>query len=225
MNLFNRLSLEEESSSKAKETEIVVYAKINNFEGLKEAQSVEEHLQYEAAFQNKGRSRVRRVTKGDEVTYLFTMKIPTEEDDLFSTMEYTIEVDVDFFNGYGLIADRKQHKTRYVFTSQKVDMTLASDHAEADVNLPQVKYEVDVYQNDQGETVDWCKIDIEIDGLLDHVADQLPETGIGKLKLKVSHLPFEPTESILMTNATEDQQAFVKQLWDNHFLLGSTPTE
>ena len=225
MKLLDRLSLEDDQPTKAKETEIVVYSKINHFDGLEEAQSIEHHLQYETRFENKGRSRVRRVTKGDQVSYFFTMKIPTDDAGLFSTTEYTVEVDVDFFEGFGAIATRKIDKTRYVFTSQKVDMTLASENTEANVNLPHVKYEIDVFNNDQGNPVDWCKIDIEIDGLLDHLSAELPEAGIGKLKLKVSHLPFKPTNSILMTNASEEQQAFVKQLWDTQFLLGGNTTE
>ena len=60
----------------------------------------------------------------------------------------------------------------------------------------------------------WCKIDLEIDDLLAHQGEHGEDTPIN-LKLRLSRLPFKPTEAFLAKEATPEQQAIVDDLWGN----------
>lgn len=212
------LSMESDNESvKAIETEVVIYATIGNPEGLNEAASKEEHVQLEAKFTKEGgRSRVRKVIKDDDTDYIYTIKFKQKEesDQASASVEHNVEVDADFFEAFKAVSERALKKTRYTFNSESVTLKLQNGEEEQDIEIPNVQYEVDVYTKADGSISDWCKIDIEVDNIINYIAKHHKDLEGWKLKVKVSHLPFNPSECILGSEAnTEDNEKKVDDIW------------
>lgn len=219
INLLDFLALEEVNNTVVKkETEYVVYAKIGNPEGLKSAVSKEHHLQIEAALKSGAKTRVRATTKNNETKYEYTLKIKTknEEGNEFNK-EYNLEVDQTFMLAYKEAADKYVDKIRYKFTSESVIMKAVIDGNLTELSIPNVEYEVDVYKNKEGKYSEWCKIDIEVDNILNFINSHHKNISDIKLVIKISHLPFEPRDAILVANATDEQHKFLSNLWDTEF--------
>lgn len=214
MKKFTQLALEDTESVENNETEVIIYAEITDFEGLKEATRIEGHYQLNGEFSNGTRCRVRATTKGDEVNYTFTYKVPTsQQKGLEANKEYNIEVDKDFFSGFKAVADQAVNKTRYIFNSEKVELAFYIGEEKRIIEIPNIEYEVDVYYSKDNAVIAWCKIDVEVDGILDHISAKFPELEAIKLTIKISHLPFKPINPILTLSANDEQQKFIDQLW------------
>lgn len=216
--LFTTIALEEDTakSSTVTETEIVVFAKIGEPARLAEAQSKEEHIQLEGRFETGVPARVRKISKEGNVEYIFTMKTPSSVDgvsNITANKEYSINVTEDFFNGFMLAATRKLVKTRYTFNSTNVELTFIEGSQERSIVIPNVVYEVDVYTKEDGKIAQWCKIDIEVDTILDYINKNHKELKDLKLIAKISHLPFAPKTPILTTNATDEQRITIDEIW------------
>ena len=238
-----QIASESNQATQSQETEIIVYCKIKNFDGLQKASKIETHEQLESEFKNGVRCRVRHTAKASvvatEVTeegsqsnelnadsYCFTFKLKTGSKEGFeSNKEYSVEVDQDFFEGFRSIAEQRLLKTRYEFASDTITLTYADGDEKHTIEIPDIKYEVDVYFDKNGVVCEWCKIDIEVDAILDYLAQHHPDLQNIKLNVKISHLPFEPSDTILTLSATEDQQAFVDSLWKDHFRLPPNAVE
>lgn len=205
------------------ETEIVVYARIGDFDGLQKATRVELHEQMETSFKNDVRCRVRSTSvksEDDAIQYTFTFKIPTATEDGFeANEEVTTTIDNDFFEGFRRVAEHRLVKTRYEFGSDKIELIYGQEDDKHIIEIPDIKYEIDVYTNPQGEVCEWCKIDIEVDNIINYLAQHHPELENIKLNVKISHLPFEPLEAILSSSMNEEQKAFVDTLWKEQFRL------
>lgn len=200
------------------ETEVVVYAKIGNFQGFQKASNAMSHVQVEGSFKSGARCRVRKIIEGDVVSHELTMKIKSQAGGIVeANEEYTTPINADFFEAFRKVAEKSVVKNRYVFLSEKVELKFDQDGQVQTVVVPNIKYEVDVYQKKDGQPSEWCKIDVEIDSVLKFLNENHPELKGMTLKIKVSHLPFEPSGSILVSAATEEQHAFMSDLWDNEF--------
>lgn len=219
-NLFKILALEESNNTVVKkETEYVIYAKIGNAEGLKSAISTEHHLQIEAMLKSGAKTRVRATTKDNITSYEYTLKLKhkeNEEGNEFNN-EYNIQVDQTFLLAYQKAADKYVDKNRYKFKSEQVRMKAIIDDKPMEIDIPNIEYEVDVYKRKDGTFSQWCKIDIEVDNILNFIKANYPYIKDIRLNVKISHLPFEPTEAILVANATEEQHKFLSNLWDTEF--------
>lgn len=220
MRLIKHITALEEhtpESVKSIETEIVVYAKVGDFDGLEKTSTKQHHEQLETKFSNGQRCRMRRV---NDKECLFTIKIPvSDEEGIEAHEEVTTQVDQDFYEGFRQIAEHRLLKTRYTFFSETIRLTYGEGEDKQVIEIPDVKYEVDVYFNQQGEVCEWCKIDIEVDVILNYLNEHHPDLEQIKLNVKLSHLPFEPQEAILSTSMTEEQKDFVDQLWKEQFRL------
>lgn len=206
------------SSSKSQETEIAVYAKITNPAGLDEAAEVEDQIQIEASFRTGHRIRIRKTIKADKTSIEQTIKVKNENAGLKGSVEYSIPVTEDYLEGFKLCAEKMLIKRRYVFYSNEVTLSQENENNEVlEHKLPNVKYEVDVYKRPDGEFSQWCKIDVELDSILNYIKSN--NLNVGKLRLNVSvkHLPFRPTEPILNQEATPEQHKFMGSLWENEF--------
>lgn len=219
--ILERLALEEKvETSEKMETEVIVYAKIDNFEGLHGADNTEEQFQLQGEFSNGIRCRVRRVTIDEQAKYYFTYKLPTQnKEGLEANIEHTAEVDKDFFDGFKSVAKTAVNKTRYKFDSRSVTMTINVDGEDKVIVLPNIQYEVDVYRDRNGEYIDWCKIDVEVDVILNFIKSNYPEYESMRLSVKTNHLPFQPVTPIMAQSANEEQRAFIDSLWDEKFNL------
>ena len=83
-----------------------------------------------------------------------------------------------------------------------------------EIEIQNIKYEVDIFRTETGERSRWCKIDVEIDSLLDF----LDRKGISfddvEMVVKVTHLPFKPEQCFLHSDGNEQHDQSVKKFWD-----------
>lgn len=205
------LVLAMEEAKQKHELEAVIYAKITNFDGLKEALYVEKHVQLEARLQSGDKCRVRKITRDNVDKYEYTVKKKTAGQGIGSSnMEYTAVVDKDFYEVFRHACDQYFIKTRYVFKPGSVTLTLGDKVAK----LNTVIYEVDVYETLDG-ACEWCKIDVELNGIF----SELEQQGFGQvdglnLKLKVSNLPLGLEGAYLQGQETKEQKAFTEELFN-----------
>lgn len=203
--------------NKVTEKEIVIYAKIGNMAGLEEATRNEKQYQVERMLDTGVTSRVRKTTKEDQETYEFTIKHKNVDDNMQSSNEYTITADESFLKGYEKIADRYMDKVRYIYSSSNVILNTNINGEDISINIPNIDYEVDTYIKPDGIYSEWCKIDVEIDKILSYVDVRYPDITDLNFVIKISHLPFKPTNAILVSTATEEQKQFISDLWTNEF--------
>lgn len=208
--------------SNQEENEIAIFAKIGNLDGLKDAISVEKQIQVTAKLGLEDNfCRVRRSVLNNEVKYVYTFKIKNRSqlDSVTSKRENNVNVNEDFFNDFKLVADKLQDKVRYVFHSDKITLSYRENEEDKVINVPDLKYEVDVFMKADGALSEWCKIDIEVDQLMQFVDHNYPELKNVKLNIKVSHLPFEPTETFLKVDSDAAIMSRINDLYENHFTI------
>lgn len=200
------------------ETEMYFMVKLADMSGLEEADMIETHVQVEARFTTGNKSRVRKVSSvkggpaeaGDR--FVFTIKSPNKEDDTQaakSSIETNLEVDQNFFDAFGKVANQAFTKKRYYFTDR-------SSKAESiDLVLPPVCYEIDVFLDKDENPIEWVKIDIELDDLKKALAEKGIEFNQIKQRIDFSALPIKVLEVIPMVNPSPEQKAFVDDLYKN----------
>jgi hypothetical protein len=208
---------EEPGVGAKREDEIVIYAKVNDFTGLKKASSKESHEQWEvkAPF---GKTRIRKTTVGDlEPTYKQAIKRRDDFVGIMGGTELEIPSDQSAFEAFKAISDSGMIKDRYIFTPTKIAAG-GSDGQNllSDVDL---KYEVDVYPDGHGGYHQWCKIDIEVNDLLDKIAAVQGPGKKVKLKFAISGLPFKPTEMILGSSEKLEDKEKIDLLYKEIFQL------
>lgn len=196
----------------SKETELVIFCKIGDFNGLKEASYVEEQEQIEMFVPQKGRMRVRKTTDAEGTRFEACIKsIKKKEGGTQTCDEVETPVTSQYMEAFRKVADSLQIKTRYIFDG--THSILTSDNTQ--VNLPPIKFEVDVYKRHDGQISNWCKIDIELDEFMK--AYQTID-GVGgaplNITVKITHLPFKPQNAFLVGDCTDEQQKFMEKLWD-----------
>lgn len=217
-----KLATEAEATTESVETEIIVYCKIGNFNGLQKASHIEHQEQLETEFKNGTRCRVRSIQhqNSDDIKYEFTFKVKTDANEgCEANTEHTVEVGRSFCEGFKAVADHYVKKVRYEFASSNIFLTFVEGGESKTVEIPDVKYEVDVYIDKDSKICEWCKIDIEIDTIINYLGQHHPELKDVNLKVRISHLPFQPTDTILALTANPEQKAFIDALWKDHWQL------
>lgn len=214
-----------DSSSAKMEDEIVIYAKIGNMAGLEQAKSKESHEQWmvrpEGEASKRGSFRVRKTTKEGHTSYDLTLKLRQASADLTSSQEITNTIDESAFKGFRTISGQGMIKERYSFPATNIIATNSDgsgtrlDYSELFAVL---KWEVDVFPDGNGGYHPWCKIDFEINALM----DALEERGTDPSKVKFSAnpklLPIQPSEIIIQSSATHEQKELITKLYDDYFL-------
>lgn len=201
----------------ANETEIVMYARITDFEGLKKASSKQsqEQWQVNGPF---GKIRVRNEAhEGVDGTYTMTIK---SKDSMLGGPETGMGIDQTVFSAFKVISDNGMIKDRYKFPAQRVMMRDSSGRH--NVPIPDLVFEVDVFKKPDGTYHEWCKIDLEIDSILEAVKNINGSITTADLSINVSDLPFRPME--VMDNTMKDQAVRDKitQLYETVFLTRRT---
>lgn len=205
--------------TKAAETELCFYARIGERSGLEKATKQEIHAQYsynvmsdQEAGVRKGRVRVRATTVDGQTTYEETLKVPTDSGFVVQgNTEYNIPITKDYYEAWlATYGAKGVNKIRYVFLSKNVELETEGQT----VVLPEVKYEVDVFLNQEGKPSNWCKIDIEIDGIVAYLAEHHPEIKKFDTTVKLSALPFKPEDAFEATTEDEVKKAAIKAFWD-----------
>lgn len=199
-----------------KEKELWFYALVEKPQGLDMAVSTEIHEQWEFNIPGengaKKKARVRATTKDGQVAYTETIKIYEEgaANHVLSCLEPTIEITEEYFRAWiKAFGTTGVNKIRYTFVSKEVTLEAEGQT----VTLPEVKYEVDVLINEAGQRSKWCKIDIEIDGILAYLAEHHPDIKKFDTTVKLSSLPFQPTNAFSGDVDDEAHREAVKTFW------------
>ncbi len=200
-----------EEATQEQELEAVMYGKITNFEGLQQCAYKEEHEQLECRLESGVKCRVRKTTRDGKTDYVFTVKKKLESVGIGSNnMEYNTVVDKAFHETFKNACDHYFVKTRYVYLPKSVTMSVGEEA----VDIPDVKYEVDVYQTLHGPS-EWCKLDVELNSINEVL--RRPEfrnvEGLN-LKIKVSNLPLGLQGTYLQGQETDEQKAFTQKLFE-----------
>jgi hypothetical protein len=208
--------------SNQQENEITIFAKVGDFEGLKQADTFEEQIQITAKLGlGENTCRVRRSVLNDEVKYVYTFKVKdrSEHDSVTSMREHNVDVNESFYQDFKHIADYCQDKVRYIFNSEKITFSYSVDNEDKVIEVPDIKYEVDVFKKPDGSLSEWCKIDIEVDQLMQYVDHNYPDLKNVKLNIKISHLPFKPTDSWLKVDSDAEVMGRIDTLYQNEFTV------
>lgn len=202
------------------ETEATIYAKVLNFEGLKQASRVESHLQIEGKFSKPGaRCRVRRtIVEGKDPVYEYTVKVPSNSgSSLSKNLEKNIVVDEEFCDIFIKVSEKYLVKTRYSFVYKNMELKVQVDGVTHDVVFPEIIYEVDIFKKQDGEISQFCKIDVELDKAQKFLLEKFPQAKKTEIVIKISHLPINPSGQVLSKDKSPEAQKFMSDLWDNEF--------
>lgn len=214
-----RMCMENESDTSKPdvETEATIYAKMTDPSGLENADDFEQHEQLEGYSVEGGRFRCRKTTRGDDVKYVLTLKVKNHGVGIAGidgNLEYNVEVDEAFYNGFKNVSKKRLVKTRYVFHGKGTSLDSSPETI-----LPPVKYEVDVFKKLDGCTSEWVKIDIELDKVIFKLKESGKDINDSKLRLKISHLDFKPVEGFIADQASPEQKEILDHIWENEFNL------
>lgn len=196
-----RIALEEQSDGVARrEKEHVFYARIPNFEILKEANSSEFQEQWEIKLPKtdknaaEGKARVRMtVTEGGQPDFVLTFKTKASAQN-GDNIETAVQVTEDLFKQFRMMAEAGMRKQRFTYQVDGSDL----------------KWEVDMFykpgaQPGSNDFWDWAKIDLEV---MDMEAP-LPPLPSGFVDLITK--PYG--------QRTEAEEARVSSLYKNEFVL------
>jgi hypothetical protein len=220
--LMATIALEElKTTSSNMETEVVVYAQITDFEGLKQANSKEEQEQYNIKSQNtitgaKGAVRVRKTTVGDTVNYVLTNKVKIESELNQKNIEEETSITENHFEAFKAICDEGMKKHRYKFNVESFVITDTETNKK--FNGPGGVFEVDVFLKEDGTYQEWCKIDIEIDEIFHYLKKEYEDVNFS-ISLSVTSLPIKPINFYTNESATEEQKEHMSNLYKNVFVI------
>lgn len=197
------------------ETEIVIFCKIGDFNGLKEADYTESQEQLELFVPAKGRLRVRKTIDKDGTRFEVCVKTLKKQDGASLSCEEVEEpVSAQYMEAFRGVAETLQIKTRYCFNGTKSLIT----NANQEIILPTIKYEVDVFKRHDGQISNWCKIDIELDEFMKALKTvEGLESETPEFLISVTQLPFKPQEAFIVGICTDAQKALMSKLWETEF--------
>lgn len=212
------------------ENEITIYARITNFAGLEQASKILYQEQYEISSPdkgvrspNKGKIRVRSESVGKGLTtYSLTTKVKSHTDNCDSNKEYTIPIDREYFDAFKAIADSGMKKHRYIFPFSKFTINtedkILQANKEALIELDG-KYEVDVFTLDGNVRYAYCKIDLEVDGIVKLSNTVIDSNTKLKLTANIFNLPFKPIDFFTKESATEKETELMNYLYKHIFTI------
>jgi hypothetical protein len=219
MNVFSK---PKEASNKQRETEIVLYARIHNFDNLKLADKKESHEQWSinAPF---GKVRVRKTTS-PELAPKFESTVKTRNGKLGVNDgdETNLACDENYFESFKAISSEGMIKDRFVFKASKVTMKGATGDQNLNAN-EDIAFEVDVFKDKQGNYLPYVKIDIEINKLMARLGQSKLDTTRLKFDISIRQLPLQLTDVIRGDDESEDARSFIKELYSKYFITKRTP--
>lgn len=215
MKLFNKLSAE--TISKEQEKEVVIYARIGKHDGLQQARLVIKQVQGQIIGPH-ARIRVRREQVGAGTpVYCMTTKKPHSHNGTQVMNETTAPITEDAFKVFLGACDQIFDKVRYVFPIEKA--TVLTKDLSAEVELTDLKFEVDVFNIPGKEKQDWCKIDVEVQSLLPQLEAKGLKLADIDLNLKINSLPFEPVSFFVDTgDKTGQMRELVTMIYETQFV-------
>lgn len=213
------------------ETELTVYARIDDPQSLNEADAIEDHIQLESTLTTGGRMRVRKITSvkggpeatGDRFEITIKEKLPKDAG-VGSSLETTQDSDRNFYEAFSQIASRGIVKRRYTFLGRAPKVT----GLDQQIVLPAVKFEIDQFviptdKPEEKQYSQWVKIDIEIDDILKVLKEQGIDTAQVKQKFSLAAMPFTAEDMFSPESMNEEQKAQLDKLWDTEFAMKIKP--
>lgn len=196
------------------ENEITVMAKVGDFNGFAKAEESVNIHELTRFIEGRGKYRTRRYTGGDGVTYGAGIKGIGEGNTVKTTVDEECPCSAAYFEASRILADQLTIRDRFIFNGSTASLTVDGK----DVMIPPIDYQVDLFHRFDGREAEWVKIDIEINSLKEAVKAltgvEDPETEIA---IKVSHLPFLPTEAFIVADDnTPEQKEILKKLWEEN---------
>lgn len=198
------------------ETELCFYGLVTKPEGYEQAVDFEDHEQWEFTPPHSGegrppRQRVRKTSREDGVRFDQTIKTPTGSATVeHGNEEETVQITESFFEAWKLaFPERGLFKRRYVYLTKNITVS----HAGKSVVLPELKYEVDVFTNPQGQRSAWVKIDVELDNILPILKQEFPDMGKIDIKISFDNLPLGLTDVFAAVNLDDAHKAALDAFW------------
>lgn len=184
-------SLEAINGEATQEIEYMFFGLLEDFSTLEAADKVEEQEQW-SIDSEAGTVRVRRTEVGGVASYVLTSKIKTEGK--IGKEEVESETSSDMFDHFKQHGTSGMRKTRYCFNVPNSDLV----------------WELDVFYKDDGEPVEWVKVDLEV---------------AGEIKLPEWPVPFTKVITNQNGKRTPEEQEIVGDLFENHYTLKKTTSE
>lgn len=186
------------------EDEVTIYGTITDPSGLNECVSKCIHTDYSIRVDDLNKIRLRIIVADNNVTNELTFKQKNKEG---NSTEYTIHVDDSLVEYFKLLSEPTRY-TRYVYSSSQVTFNYLDEEGNSNIiELPNVRYEVDVFDTAR----DLCKIEVELQEIKRIIKDStIGYQGDIKLLIKVSHLPFKPIE----VYGLDKNDSRIKGFWD-----------
>ena len=206
------------------EKEITILCKIGNFEGLQRSFDSEHHLQAQICKNDKGMVRIRKTTfvgkRTNTPAIELTTKTQISDGGIRSVQEKTEPIDESIFSQLLEVAEKYMDKTRYLFKMETLEVSFEDKIYDlSDIGLV---YEVDVFKKKDGSVSQWCKIDVEVQGIEEKLKELNLDVEKISFKVVISKLPFEPTDFILVDEEENaDKQELIRELFDNEFLVAN----
>lgn len=224
-NLKHLMSLafeEQTNATTQREDEVVMYCEVKDETGLAHAKSKESHEQWEIKT-DAGRVRIRKTVKEGLVpSFDLTFKTKSETSGIKGNIEKTFSIDSEMFESFKAIASQGMIKDRYLFEVQSVQVK--TSEGVKDIVVSGMHYEVDMFikpgafSEQEGRYQAWCKIDLEVNPLLDEINKNHPEIGDFALNIKVRGLPINFGDIILSTDEDVVTKDRISKLYEQYFL-------
>lgn len=222
------LSMESSVVEKQKETELVVYAKLDNFDYFDdpEHRNYRHIVQPQASLGSNQNCRCRKELTyvsgqptSDAPDYSFTVKANGRKSKTLSVKtEYNFTVDRNFFDYFLETAESRQIKKRYTFQIENFQVSATIDGVpNTVVNVPYIKYEIDIFEKENGYRSPWVKIDIELDEAFSYLERKYESIEDINLIVSFKDLPFHLSDGFIEKYATPDQKAKLEELWKFEF--------
>lgn len=209
----------------SKETEIVIYARLGNPQGLEQAQEIYHQEQAQVRAPNGNiRVRMERKQGAPDFSYELTTKHFTEnESGVKSCIEKTEPITAVQYEMFKSVCDQYMRKVRYIFRIENV--TIAAPGLSGTLQVPELKYEVDRFITADGQFSEWVKIDLELDRLHEALNKAGVQTKLTtEIVCNISKLPFQP-ESAFYDNGDKEgkMRELVSAIYDKQFIRKLTP--
>lgn len=219
------LSTESFVEEKQKETELTMYAKLDDFEYINKCQTYIDIIQLQASLGANQNCRCRReffykdgIKLEEEPKYTYTVKANSRKSKTLSIKtEYNFVVDTDYFNWFTEIADTRQIKKRYSFKVKDYSFIIEKDDREHSITVPEIIFEIDIFQKENGYRSPWVKIDIELDNAFKYISQTYGEVDNIAFIVKLSKLPLKLEQGFIEKQATPEQKKRLEDLWKYEF--------
>jgi hypothetical protein len=220
------LSAESFVEEKQKETELTLYAKVDNFEYFDRVKTYREIIQLQASLGSYQSCRCRKemyyqngVAISETPKYSFTVKANGKKSrNLSIKTEYNFTVDEDFYQYFLETANTRQIKKRYTFKVSDYDFKIISNGEEKDIVVPYLNFEIDIFEKLNGYRSNWVKIDIELDKAFSYIREHYDNVDDIVMSVKLSLLPMSLKQGFIEKEATLEQKKCLEDLWKYEFV-------